>query len=122
MTAVGADNLGVMFDAWHFARSGGTLAQLEGLPPGLIGAVQISDRIAPAPGTVYAPMSGRLLPGEGELPLGEWLRVLRARQGRLSAIGVEVFSEELRKLSPAEVARRVARSTAGLLSATAPTE
>jgi len=114
--AVGADNLAILFDVWHFARTGGTLEALEALPEGAIGGLQISDRIAPPPGTAYAPMSGRLLPGEGELPLTAWLPALLRRQSRLTAIGVEVFSEALRELPPAEVARRVASSAAALLA------
>jgi sugar phosphate isomerase/epimerase len=114
--AVAADNLAILFDVWHFARSGGTLEQLTALPADAIGGLQISDRIAPPPGTAYAPMSGRLLPGEGELPLSEWLPALLRRQRRLTAIGVEVFSEELKALTPSEIARRVAASAGGLLA------
>jgi sugar phosphate isomerase/epimerase len=117
--AVAADNLAVMFDTWHFARSGGTVAQLAQVPGRLIGAVQISDRREPAPGTSYAPMSGRLLPGEGELPLIELLRVLMARAAP-ATVGVEVFSDELRALPAAEVARRVAASTATVFAQALP--
>jgi sugar phosphate isomerase/epimerase len=113
--AVNAANLGVMLDTWHFARSGGTPDQLAALGPGLISGLQISDRIAPAPGTVYAPMTGRLLPGEGELALVEILRLLRRRDPDLT-VGVEVFSEELKQLAPVAVARRVGESTRALLA------
>ena len=116
VTAVAADNLAILIDVWHFARTGGTLEALRALPDGAIGGLQISDRIAPPPGTAYAPMSGRLLPGEGELPLTSWLSELLGRQRRLTAIGVEVFSDELRALAPTEVARRVAASAAALLA------
>lgn len=115
VNAVAADNLAILLDVWHFARTGGTLEQLAALPDGAIGGLQISDRIPPPPGTAYAPMSGRLLPGEGELPLGAWLSVLLRRQRRLTAIGVEVFSEELKAHAPAEIARRVAASGAALM-------
>lgn len=115
-SAVAADNLAILLDVWHFARSGGTLEQLTALRPDAIGGLQISDRIAPPPGTAYAPMSGRLLPGEGELPLTAWLPALLRRQRRLTAIGVEVFSEELKAHAPAEIARRVAASAGGLLA------
>jgi len=117
VSAVAADNLAILFDVWHFARSGGTLEALTTLPEEAIGGLQISDRIAPPPGTAYAPMSGRLLPGEGELPLTAWLSVLLRRQRRLSAIGVEVFSEQLRALAPVEIARRVAASGAAACAA-----
>ncbi|HEY1492778.1 MAG TPA: sugar phosphate isomerase/epimerase family protein [Steroidobacteraceae bacterium] len=115
VSAVGAPNLGLMFDTWHFARSGGTLAQLAALPQGLITGVQISDRVPPAPGTPYAPMFGRLLPGEGELPLVEWLTVILRRDPALT-VGVEVFSEELVALTPEKAAGRVATTTRGVLS------
>jgi sugar phosphate isomerase/epimerase len=112
--AVAAPNLGLMFDTWHFARTGGTTEQLAALPKGLITAVQISDRVPPAPGTVYTPMFGRLLPGEGILPLVEWLDVI-LRRDRLPTIGVEVFSEELTGLPPEKAAGRVAETTRAVL-------
>jgi sugar phosphate isomerase/epimerase len=114
VTAVAAANLGIMFDTWHFARTGGTLDQLSHLPAGLIGGVQISDRVPPAPGTVYAPMSGRLLPGEGELPLAETVRLLlKCDPGQV--IAVEVFSEELQRLPPRQAAARVAVTAGDVL-------
>jgi sugar phosphate isomerase/epimerase len=115
VTAIDAPNLGLMFDTWHFARSGGTLAQLAGLPRGLITGLQISDRTPPAPGTVYTPMGGRLLPGEGELPLVQWLEVILARDPGLT-VGVEVFSDELTALKPEDAAGRVAQTTRGVLA------
>jgi sugar phosphate isomerase/epimerase len=112
--AVAAPNLGLMFDTWHFARTGGTSEQLAALPAGLITAVQISDRVPPAPGTLYAPMFGRLLPGEGELPLVDWLDIILRRDPGLT-VGVEVFSEELTRLTPEKAAGRVAVTTRGVL-------
>lgn len=114
VSAVGASNLGMMLDTWHFARTHGTLAQLEALPAGSISGLQVSDRREPLPGTVYTPMGGRLLPGEGELPLAALLSGLLGRQPHLT-VGVEVFSDELRALSPNEVASRVASSTRAVL-------
>ena len=114
VTAVGAANLGVMLDTWHFARTHGTSEQLQDLPRGLISGLQISDRREPSPGTAYAPMFGRLLPGEGELPLVPLLRSLLGREPGLT-VGVEVFSEELKALSPKAAAARVAASTARVL-------
>jgi len=116
--AIGAGNLGVMLDTWHYARTGGTVAELAALPAGAIAGLQISDRRAPPPGTVYTPMFGRLLPGEGELPLAQMLRVLLARDPAL-VVGVEVFSEELQRLPADEVARRVAFTTEAVLAAAA---
>jgi sugar phosphate isomerase/epimerase len=114
VTAVGAANLGVMLDTWHFARTHGTGEQLRGVPRRLISGLQISDRREPPPGTPYAPMFGRLLPGEGELPLVPLLRDLLGREPALT-VGVEVFSEELKALTPQEAAARVASSTLKVL-------
>jgi sugar phosphate isomerase/epimerase len=115
VTAIAAPNLGLMFDTWHYARCGGTLEQLAGLPPGLITGVQISDRRPPAPGAVYTPMGGRLLPGEGELPLVGWLEVILRRDPQLT-VGVEVFSAELNALKPEEACARVAETTRAVLA------
>jgi sugar phosphate isomerase/epimerase len=115
VTAIGAPNLGLMFDTWHFARSGGTLAQLVALPKGLVTGVQISDRRPPAPGTAYTPMGGRLLPGEGELPLVQWLEVILGRDPGLT-VGVEVFSDDLNALAAEDAAGRVADTTRRVLS------
>ena len=115
VAAVDSPALGLMFDTWHFARTGGTLEQLAAVPPGLIGALQISDRVEPPPGTAYTPMGGRLLPGEGELALVPLLAGLLAREPRLT-VGVEVFSDELKALPATEIADRVAASTRAVAS------
>jgi sugar phosphate isomerase/epimerase len=114
VTAVGAGNLGMMLDTWHFARTHGTLDELAKLPRGLVTGLQISDRREPPPGTTYTPMGGRLLPGEGELPLVPLLQGLLAREPHLT-VGVEVFSDDLRALPAAAVAARVGASTRSVL-------
>src|SRR5579863_6713298 len=110
VTAVGSRNLRMLLDTWHFARSGGTLGQLLAVPQGLIGGLQISDRREPPPGTAYTPMGGRLLPGEGEMPLVGLLQALLQREPGLT-VAVEVFSDELKALPAPEIAARVAAST-----------
>ncbi len=103
----GEPNLGVLFDTWHYARSGGTLEQLRALPPGRINALQISDRIAPPPGAAYVPMSGRLFPGEGEQALDEILQLAFANNPSISA-EMEVFSADLAAMPVAAAAERAA--------------
>jgi sugar phosphate isomerase/epimerase len=105
----GEPNCKVHLDTWHLARSGGTVADVRALPPGAIGAFQLSDRIAPPPGTAYVPMTGRLLPGEGELPLGE---IVAAALGNSPGITleVEVFSEELATMTADGAAARTAEA------------
>jgi len=116
VSGVGSKNLTLLLDTWHFARSGGTLAQLEAVPQGQIGGLQISDRIEPPPGTAYTPMGGRLLPGEGEIPLVSLLKALLRKEPGLT-VAVEVFSDDLRALPAHEIAARVAASTRAVLQA-----
>ncbi len=115
VSGVGSKNLTLLLDTWHFARSGGTLGQLRDVPQGLIGGVQISDRREPPPGTPYTPMGGRLLPGEGELPLVDLLKGLLSQEPGLT-VAVEVFSEELKALPAHEIAARVASATRRVLA------
>jgi len=109
--ASGEANCKVHLDTWHLARTGGSAETIRQLSPGLIGAFQISDRKEPAPGSAYIPMSGRLLPGEGELPLTEIVAAALANNPDLT-IEVEVFSEELGAMAPDDAAKRVADAVA----------
>lgn len=111
-----AADAAVMFDTWHFARSGGTLLQLAALPAGAIGGVQISDRIPPPPGEPYVPMAGRLCPGEGELPLAEMLAQIE-RNSPGADVGMEVFSGELKRMGWAAAGARLARTGRAALDA-----
>jgi sugar phosphate isomerase/epimerase len=111
---VDATNLGLVLDTWHFARAGGTTTDLEAIPPGVVGAIQVSDRDHGADARPYVPMHGRLMPGDGDLPLREWIE--RIMVGSPEAdIGVEVFDIELASRSSAEVAVRAASALQSVL-------
>jgi len=105
--ACGEPNCKIMLDTWHLARTGGTPDDILALPPESIGAFQLSDRIEPEPGTAYVPMTGRLLPGEGELPLVEIVQATLTNSQDVP-IEVEVFSEELAAMTGEDAAARVA--------------
>jgi sugar phosphate isomerase/epimerase len=109
--ACGEPNCKILLDTWHLSRGGHGAADIRALPQGAIGAFQISDRIEPPPGTAYVPMTGRLLPGEGELPLGEIMAAALANSPGIT-IEVEVFSEELANLSADGAAERAASAIA----------
>jgi sugar phosphate isomerase/epimerase len=104
--SVGRDNLRVMLDTWHLARTGGGPDDLVGDAATLIGGLQVSDRCRVQDSQPYVSMSGRYLPGEGELPLLELVRPVVAAHPDLP-IGVEVINDELRAL-PAEHAASAA--------------
>lgn len=84
--ALGHERCGMMVDAMHFFRSGGTVADLAGLP---VIYAQLCDVPMPAPeGLSYMDeaMFARRVPGEGQLPLAEWIAALPAD----CEIGLEV--------------------------------
>jgi sugar phosphate isomerase/epimerase len=107
--ACGEPNCGVMLDTWHFARSGGTIGEITRLSPGAIVGLQLSDRSEPPQGEEYRPMTGRLLPGEGCLPLGAIVAAALANSPAITA-EVEVFSEALGALTADEAAARTAEA------------
>jgi len=92
--AVAATNLGIMVDSWHLARAGEDPSDVAAADRGSITGVQLCDRRPPIPGEPYVPMAGRLLPGDGELPL---LDLVDAVLGIAPDItfGIEVFDVDL---------------------------
>jgi len=77
VTAVGHPGLGVTVDALHFHRSGGAAAELAGVDRELLACAQLCD--APSAPPVDLPFEaryGRLYPGEGGLPLADFIRAL----------------------------------------------
>jgi sugar phosphate isomerase/epimerase len=78
--ASGRPNSGVLIDALHLSRSGGSPQTVSVVPPHLIQSAQICDARAKRPRTndeiILEARSQRLLPGEGTLPLREMIAVL----------------------------------------------
>jgi sugar phosphate isomerase/epimerase len=117
--AVALDNLRVMLDTWHLARTGGGPHQLTGDAPVLIGGLQVSDRRKIQDSQPYVPMSGRYLPGEGELPLIDILMPVLAVHPALP-VGVEVLNDEMKAMPAAEAASVAGRELRGVLSQASP--
>jgi sugar phosphate isomerase/epimerase len=75
-------NASVLIDALHFSRSGGLPAHVESVDPSLLRYAQICDAGPDMPGPGDTPAlirearTGRLLPGEGVLPLAELVAAL----------------------------------------------
>ena len=109
--ACGEANCKITLDFWHLDRCGGDVADIGALPPSALAGLQLSDCWRPAPGAAYVPMSGRDLPGEGELPLGELVVAALANSPGICA-EVEVFSSELQAMTPDQAAARVASALA----------
>lgn len=78
--ASGMTNAGVLIDALHLARCGGTPDDVAALPQTLVRSAQLCDAPARAPATTDAIIvearSNRLLPGHGGLPLNALIEAL----------------------------------------------
>jgi sugar phosphate isomerase/epimerase len=112
----GRANATLMLDTWHSYRGPTDEAQLRRLPGARVGSVQINDAPAqPGENLVTETLEARLLPGEGDIPLARWLRILD-RIGSAAPIGVEVFSKALDALPPVEVGRRCGAAARAVLA------
>jgi sugar phosphate isomerase/epimerase len=79
--SVGHPRAKLLVDALHLARSGGHPDMLKGLPESLFTYAQICDAPARLPDMefntiLHEAVDGRLMPGEGELPVRELVEVL----------------------------------------------
>jgi len=98
----GADNGGVLFDTWHFARSGGKPADLATLPSERFFALQVSDTAEAAHDNAFdEALHHRLLPGQGSGNLAEVLRACAAH-GIRRPLSAEVLSDDLAALPVSE--------------------
>ncbi len=104
-----APNGSVLLDTWHFARGGGTFADLDDDAVALIGGVQLSDRTPDQDREPYVPRKGRKIPGDGALPLAPLVADVRRLHPDLP-IGIEVLSDEIDAIGLDEGARRLAAS------------
>ena len=97
--------LGVLIDSLHLERSGGTIDSLMGVDRRLLPYLQICD--APAilddlsvAGRLHEALEGRLLPGDGALPIGPLLRAVPE-----VPLSFEIRSAALRAAYPNPLAR-----------------
>ena len=118
--ATGLPNAALMFDAWHTFRGPTDEDQLGSVPGARWGSIQLDDAPAEASSDlIEETLTARLLPGEGDAPVAEWLRLLR-ENGCTVPVGVEVFSAELDRLSPGEAGKRLGDATRAVIAASQP--
>ena len=110
----GAPNFGLLVDALHLSRSGGSPADIKGVDPKRIVFAQLCDAVRdrPAPaGLANEARTGRRYPGEGALPLHDFLDALPD--------GLEIECEApnvaMAGLAAAEQARRAGDATRAYL-------
>jgi len=111
----GQDNGGIMFDAWHHFRGGGSDAALR-RAAARVTAIQLDDAPAEAEANIVEEtLHRRLLPGEGDAGVARLIRLLD-EGGCQAPLGVEVFQDALAGLPPAQVAQRLADATRAVVA------
>jgi sugar phosphate isomerase/epimerase len=109
-------NASVLIDALHFSRSGGLPGHVAAVDPKLFRYAQICDAAAEMPRPTDTPAlirearTGRLLPGEGVLPLKELVDALPAHL----PLAIEAPCRATADLPALERARRAYRALADL--------
>ena len=107
--AVGADNLGVLLDAFHWYTSGGTATDLGKLSDQRVVAVHVNDAAAGRSREEQID-NQRAMPGEtGVIDIATFMRALQT-MGYSGPIIVEPFCEWLRALPPEEAVAATAHS------------
>jgi sugar phosphate isomerase/epimerase len=111
-------NATVLIDALHFSRSGGVPADVATVDPALLRYAQICDAAPNMPGPDDTPAlirearTGRLLPGEGVLPLKALVDALPAD----APVAIEAPSRATADLPALERAKRAYRALSALVS------
>lgn len=103
-------NAAVLVDLLHLARTGGTVADVASIDPALLPYVQLCDAPQAPPQDLYTEaVDGRLLPGDGELPVVDLVDALP----RGTALSMEIRSAALRSAwpDPVDRARHVLEAT-----------
>lgn len=95
-------NLGLIMDTMHIGRSGAGADDLHAVPPELVGYIQLCDvPLEPdIPDYMYEAMFERKVPGEGELPLAEFLGALP--RDRVVGLEIPLRAEAERGVGPRE--------------------
>jgi len=112
---VARPNAGLLVDALHLYRSGTTPADLAGIETSLFPYIHLCDAPSiapPAEGLRLESRGSRFYPGEGALPLADFLRAFPAD----IAIGVEAPCARYAQLPVLERARICGAATRALLS------
>jgi sugar phosphate isomerase/epimerase len=114
---LGDGRAGLVLDALHFFRSGAPWGELAQVHAEEIALVQWDDAPAAVPDSlVDESRNGRLLPGEGEMPLRRLADAIAA-VGYDGIVTAEILSEPFRRRDPASVIDATYAAMAASLSA-----
>ena len=115
----GTSNLRLVLDTFHLAVSGTPISAIQQMDAAEIGLIHLSDAIVGDHSVSDISDEDRVLPGEGELPLLNYLGAL-ADIGYVGPVSVEVFHPKYADIGPgrgaleAHIRARSALASAGL--------
>jgi 2-keto-myo-inositol isomerase len=104
MRQVAHQNLGILFDCYHFWSGNNKLEDIDGIRPGEIAHVHFQD--VPDMPRELLDQTSRFIPGDGVSPLTKILRKL-ADKGYSGPLSVELFLPKFQQGDPYEVAREI---------------
>src|SRR5581483_12420490 len=111
----GAPNGGLALDTWHLGKLRLDPGEIRRIPPQFLSWVELSDGPYDyAEDRLDEVINRRRLPGEGEFPIAEYVAVCR-EVGYDGPWGVEVLSEELRRLPIDQIFDRAYAASAAQL-------
>ncbi len=109
-------NGGYTADIGHVIRGGGSIDDIRALPAERIYTVQILDGAREAPADLAEEaMYGRRLPGDGDLDVPRFLRVL-GEMGVRASVGAELYRRSFEMREPVEVMREMLLATRNVLA------
>jgi sugar phosphate isomerase/epimerase len=116
LDVIGRKNFGLLADPLHLSRSGGHPADLKKVAEDRIFLAQLCDSKGPPPVSIaeitHEARNGRLLPGEGDLPLDAFIDALTPG----IELECEVPQTTLANLPAVERAKRVAQACRSFLT------
>lgn len=116
--AAGRDNGGLKVDVYHHINGANDWSQLESLPGECVKAIEFSDMAIPRVSEDYLEdtLHHRRAPGEGDADLVRFVQTMDAI-GATCPYTLEVISDEIAKLPPAELGERLGTTTRRVLQA-----
>lgn len=107
----GAKNGGICFDLWHMAKLGIPYEEIAQVPARYFVSVELNDGTFTAPWNLHEDtINHRRFCGDGEFDVKGFIECVR-QAGYTGPWGIEVLSEELRKLPLEEVTTRAFHTT-----------
>jgi sugar phosphate isomerase/epimerase len=106
-----APNGGIVFDLWHLAKMGVPWAEVQQVPVKWIVGVELNDGTFVAPWSLHEDtINHRRFCGEGEFDVKGFVESIR-KTGYAGPWGIEVLSEELRRMPLQEATARSFKTT-----------